>query len=447
MRSRSEGLSTIVGDGFLFDLPHWSTDGTTAPSLADFWPTDGDGNNAQGSPSHAPDLPLDAMAAASEFSGVNDPAVLSGGDNDDSSQFHATDDGRISTVGLMEALKFQTDRSDEASSTNGPGIQLAKLTSASDEKMFSLDGWSGISDAAGAEHQPPGTPGSSTDPTGPSFGPDAVAGFAFDAKGGTTGSPGSHGGGGGGTGLLTSYVSGDANVGDASEFNIQINFSGSWTAKQQTIVTWAADTWSKIITADIRDDTDLNGNLIDDIVISVSTGRIDGNGNPITGNVLAQTGSIVVRDPGTIDQWLPLTASIKLDSTDLKSSAFADAWDDIVLHEMGHALGFIGAIFDQLGLVDGAGYFTGTNATLAYGGLVPLENDGGSGTAGSHWDEAGFMPNDVAMPNELMTGYFVPGEQTYLSDTTVGALADLGYTVQDPSVGTYLIVDSHLLIV
>ncbi|HEY3029418.1 MAG TPA: hypothetical protein VGJ68_04460, partial [Bradyrhizobium sp.] len=70
------------------------------------------------------------------------------------------------------------------------------------------------------------------------------------------------------------------------------------------------------------------------------------------------------------------------------------------------------------------------------------------GTAGSHWDEANFMPNGVQMSNELMTGYFVPGEQTYLSDTTVGALADLGYTVQDPSVGsTYLVVDSHLLLV
>jgi hypothetical protein len=52
------------------------------------------------------------------------------------------------------------------------------------------------------------------------------------------------------------------------------------------------------------------------------------------------------------------------------------------------------------------------------------------------------------MSNELMTGYLVPGEQTYLSDTTVGALADLGYAVQDPSAGSsYLVVDSHLLLV
>jgi len=276
---------------------------------------------------------------------------------------------------------------------------------------------------------------------------DALADHIADAKGSGGGRPGGGGGGGGGSGLLSTYTSGDANVVDANEFNIQINFSGTWTAKQQAIVTWAADFWSKVIVADVHDDTDLNGKLVDDIVISVSTARIDGNGSPLTGNVLAQTGNIVVRDVGTVDEWLPLTASITLDSTDLRSTTFANSWDDIILHEMGHALGFIGVIFDHFGLTDGSGHFIGANAVAAYGGAVPLENNGGAGTAGSHWDETGFAPNGVAMSNELMTGYFVPGEQTYLSDTTVGALADLGYVVADPSpVDSYVLVDSHLLI-
>jgi len=83
----------------------------------------------------------------------------------------------------------------------------------------------------------------------------------------------------------------------------------------------------------------------------------------------------------------------------------------------------------------------------SYGGVVPLENGGGSGTAGSHWDETNFMPNGVPMSNELMTGFFVPGEVTLLSDTTIGAFADIGYVVQDLSPGaTSLILDSHLLI-
>jgi len=281
----------------------------------------------------------------------------------------------------------------------------------------------------------------------PDGGDWAGAGSA-DARGPGGGSGGGGKPGGGGSGVVTTYTSGNPNVDNASEFNIQINFSGKWTADQQAIVKWAADFYSQIITADIHDDLDLNNNLVDDIVITISTGRIDGNGNPLTGNTLAQTSSIVVRDAGTVDEWLPLTASIKLDSTDLGNSSLAGTWDAIILHEMGHALGLVGAIFNQLGLVDSSGNFIGANAEAAYGGPVPLEDTGGSGTAGSHWDEVNFAPNGQQMSNELMTGYFVPGEVTLLSDTTVGALADLGYTVTDPSVGsTSLVVDSHLLMV
>ena len=248
--------------------------------------------------------------------------------------------------------------------------------------------------------------------------------------------------------MVTTYTSGSPTIDDVNEFNIKINFSGAWTAKQQAVVEWAADFWSSIITSDVHDDRDLNGNLVDDTVITVSTGRIDGSGNPILGNVLAQTSNIVTRDPGAVDEWLPLTASIKLDSTDLKSASLSGTWDAIILHEMGHALGFVGSIFDKLGLTDNAGHFTGTQAVAIYGGPVPLEDSGGSGTAGSHWDEATFAPNGQQMSNDLMTGYFVPGETTLLSDTTVAALADLGYHVQDPSpLGTSMIVDSHLLVV
>ena len=265
-----------------------------------------------------------------------------------------------------------------------------------------------------------------------------------DAKGGPGGGPGGGGGGSGGKG--TTYTSGDPTVSDAAEFNIKINFSGAWTAEQQAMVKWAADFYSQIIIGDIRDDFDLKGNLVDDIVITVSTGRIDGTGSPLFGNTVAQTSNIVVRDDGTTNEWLPLTATIKLDSTDLLNTSLSGTWDAIILHEMGHALGFVGSIFDELGLTDTDGNFTGAQAMAAYGGLVPLEDGGGSGTAGSHWDETDFAPKGVPMSNDLMTGYFAPGETTLLSDTTVGAFADLGYTVQDPSVGTSSMVVNWLIV-
>jgi hypothetical protein len=68
-------------------------------------------------------------------------------------------------------------------------------------------------------------------------------------------------------------------------------------------------------------------------------------------------------------------------------------------------------------------------------GPIPLENNGEIATAGSHWDVDLFTTGGSNLSNELMTGYISPVEQAYLSNTTVGALADLGYTVQDPSVG------------
>src|SRR4051794_39665102 len=56
---------------------------------------------------------------------------------------------------------------------------------------------------------------------------DALNDQIADAKAGGGGRPGGGGGGGGGSGLLTTYTSGDPNVANADEFNIQINFSGS----------------------------------------------------------------------------------------------------------------------------------------------------------------------------------------------------------------------------
>jgi hypothetical protein len=428
----------IASDPGTFSLPndsisgggtsHFNIASTDGLSLSNFLASLGAGGNANGSPADLSELSITSTNAASPADGLDNHNAGSDG-GEPGSIFATAFSGSIAVADYVNEFKAQ----------NGGAV---------DGNSYIAD-WSGSTDDL--RHSSVDVSYLPADLAGNFFAGDGLSDFSADAKGGAGGKPsggGSGGGGGGGGGsLLTTYISGNPNVDDAAEFNIQINFSGSWTAKQQAIVVWAADTWSSIITGDIHNDTDLNGNLVDDIVINVSTGRIDGNGNPLFGNVLAQTSDLVVRDPGTEDQWLPLTASIALDSTDLKNSAFADAWDDIILHEMGHALGFVGAIFDNLGLTDGSGNFTGANAVSAYGGLVPLEDGGGSGTAGSHWDEATFAPDGTLMSNELMTGYFVPGEQTYLSDTTIGALADLGYTVQDPSIGSsYLAVDSHLLI-
>ena len=86
----------------------------------------------------------------------------------------------------------------------------------------------------------------------PAVEPAHVMGQGGPGVGGGDGSPGV-GGGGGGARLVTTYTSGNPNIDDAHEFNIQINFSGKWTPQQQAVVEWAADFYSHIITADLPD--------------------------------------------------------------------------------------------------------------------------------------------------------------------------------------------------
>jgi hypothetical protein len=252
----------------------------------------------------------------------------------------------------------------------------------------------------------------------------------FLAKGGNPGG----GGGGGSGGGLTSYLAGSN---DGSGYNIKIDFKGTgWTSGLQTAFTHAADYFVTVITADLPGSDGLyRGKLIDDLYITAEVSTIDG-----TGGVLGQAG------PTATWTQTQLTAAgqMKFDVADANSFYNLGLWDDIVTHEMMHVLGF-GSLwnFGSRHLVDNnpngqPEYYKGGNALSAYNELfgtnaqyIPVETDGGSGTAGAHWD-------DAALNNELMTGYIGGTDQSgqynsympnYLSKFSVMALADLGYAV------------------
>ena len=109
-------------------------------------------------------------------------------------------------------------------------------------------------------------------------------------------------------------------------------------------------------------------------------------------------------------------------------------------HEFGHALGFPNSN-GWLSNVDDRvtpAFFTGTNAVREYNSVfgtaanpngVPIEQDGGAGTAYAHWDDAIFG-------NELMTGFINVGLNP-LSVITVGAFDDMGYTVDYAAADPY----------
>jgi hypothetical protein len=273
-----------------------------------------------------------------------------------------------------------------------------------------------------------------------------------DGAGPGGGGGGGHGGGGGGgsadPSLLATYTSGTE--GSSTEYNITYNFFGT------SLADWGLDGSGKdlaaafvsaanYLTSFIGENaaTGIDPDLpdIDDIVIDVTLQSIDGSGG-----TLASSGPEIIR--GTLeDPGLPLQSSMMFDVADAvdlfdttdPSSAYyglgfeQNLWDDVVLHETLHALGF-GTLWDLFGLsvVDDNGThrpwddtidYTGVLAEAEYGGDLLIETDGGSGTAGGHWDEA-------AYGNELMTG-LIDGGGNYLASFSVAALADLGYAIDD----------------
>ena len=225
------------------------------------------------------------------------------------------------------------------------------------------------------------------------------------------------GGGGGGGTTFAPYTSGPGNA--SAGYNITIEFKGtSWTQALHDIFVTAADRLTNLILGEIPNVTVYGGKggpkTVDDILITAELGNIDG-----LYGVLGQAGPTSVRTGSS----LPATAQMKFDIVDVNDMGLA-VFGEVVLHEMSHSLG-IGSIWSRLGLVSN-GQFTGPKAVaewqkLGGQGGIPVEQDGGSGTAGSHWDEETFQ-------NELMTGYINDGDNPF-SAMSAASFADLGYTI------------------
>src|SRR6185503_13889867 len=133
----------------------------------------------------------------------------------------------------------------------------------------------------------------------------------------------------------------------AAGFQIDVVFPDeSLSASQRAAFTTAAARWSKIITGDIADvGSGSWGAAVDDIRITASAPHIDG-----AGGVLGQAGPDYLR-PGSM---LPIDGVMEFDSADVASMESGGTLVGVILHEMGHVLGF-GTIWDLKGLISGAG--------------------------------------------------------------------------------------------
>jgi hypothetical protein len=201
-------------------------------------------------------------------------------------------------------------------------------------------------------------------------------------------------------------------------FDIVIHYTGN--SLYQPLFDDAAERWEQIIIADLPDVNSSQFGFVDDLLIDASVVSIDG-----PGGVLGQAGPDWIRS----SSGLPFHGEMEFDSADVSSMFNNGTLYNVILHEMGHILG-IGTLWDNHDLINGFQYI-GANALAQYriisgnssATFVPVENSGGPGTAGGHWEEDIFNA-------ELMTGFVESaGVAMPLSRITVGSLADLGYVV------------------
>ncbi|MFT7026936.1 MAG: hypothetical protein ACJAVS_001156 [Paracoccaceae bacterium] len=349
-------------------------------------------------------------------------------------------------------VKFRLESGLSAGKHHWPAVDFGPLSDHGQGAAHRATGRRAEHDADGADH--------GKDHRHDHTAPDADTDTDSYARGGTTKGDGGGGGGGGGKGggkptksdptptdptpvdptpvdptpvdptpvdptptdvLLTAFTSGLGGNGVTSGYNIDVVFDGdNWTIDLQQDFVQAAEYISSLIVGDVAD-----YGTVDDIRIVASLLTIDG-----AGGVLGQAGPTQVRG----DSYLPSQGVMRFDIADAETFDAKGLFNDIVLHEMLHTLGF-GGMWGYMGLTSGSVatddmVFTGANAMLAYAatggtGGVPIETDGAAGTAGAHWDETAFG-------SELMTGY-INGSNT-LSQMSVAALEDMGYdTVFDAS--------------
>jgi hypothetical protein len=250
--------------------------------------------------------------------------------------------------------------------------------------------------------------------------------------------------------------------GASPQFNIDIQVLGTLTPVEQAAFDSAKVRWERLIYGDIPNvtistpfpagtcgpGTPAISGSIDDIRIYALIDSIDG-----PGKVLGEAGWCLIRNSDN----LPVVGVMHFDSADVGDLINAGQFDEVILHEMGHVLGF-GTIWTDLGvLVDPRSsggtdpHFVGVQAiaqfdanggaTYALGGKVPVENclnppprtPCGAGQYDGHWRETTFG-------NELMTAYIDNGANP-LSAITTASMGDLGYTVNYAASSAYTVAN------
>jgi hypothetical protein len=131
----------------------------------------------------------------------------------------------------------------------------------------------------------------------------------------------------------------------AGLFDIVIEFVGVWSEPLRSAFLAAAERIEAVVLNDLPDVAapSADGSLmtVDDLLIRAELPAMDGVGGAL---------GIAVPTLLRADSLLPVTAQMRFDADDAASLDARCAWDDVVLHEMLHCLGF-GTLWAVKGLV------------------------------------------------------------------------------------------------
>jgi hypothetical protein len=224
-------------------------------------------------------------------------------------------------------------------------------------------------------------------------------------------------------------------------FTIQVNYSGD--PAYAPYFAAAASTWQTLLVGyqnggiqAISSGSSYAGVFVGDplttVFIDADVSAIDG-----PGLILGSAGPTAIA-LDLANYILTTDGEMQFDSADAANLVTAGLFDDVVMHEMAHVLGF-GTLWGLNGVYNsGTGEFLGANATAYWQsefgqtGTPDVELAGGAGTADAHWNEntrgaglTGISSIDGDMRNELMTGWL--NSPTFISDMTIASFVDIGF--------------------
>ena len=209
---------------------------------------------------------------------------------------------------------------------------------------------------------------------------------------------------------ISDTLGGDSSV--SSEFTIDVIYGTGLNANVETATAAAVTRWEEIIVGDLSDQGE-----IDDFQIIVQAGLLGDPDSDGTGGVLANAGPRLRRSASDPNPFLPYTGEVGVDMADTGN---VQQLTEVMIHELGHALGFVSNVLDDFNYLDANTNFLGPQALAQYQKVSPGAQAIPMQVGGSHWDETEFGV-------EIMTPSWNPN--SVLSMLTVGLFDDLGYEV------------------